>query len=185
MSEIRNRFDNSKNEETSDKGLINESDISVADLYNTVDKINEDLNTLIAASDERNKELERLKDMNKSMYLSDNEESESEHDSEKVVDEHTESDSSQESESNNDESSNDSDEVESHVCDDSASASASASVTGTPYYSKIIFVPVKHQKDDGIPGLIVGVASLLILAWTMRALCIICAIGTNTCPNRV
>lgn len=191
MSEIRNRFDNSKKEEDTTKEVISE----VVDLGDSVDKINEDLNNLVNEAVECN---EGLKDMTRSMYLSDNEGSDDNDDASNSNSEENSSDdkddccedegkseekdveSEEEEEEESEEEEGDDDDSEDSDDSDESEESHKCQVQ-----TRIIFVPVKQREDDGIPGLITGVATLLLCVWAMRALCIICAIGTECYPKNM
>ncbi len=195
MSEIRNRFKNDGVAAAEMGVLMTDADVpdvDVAGLNNDIDKINNDLDTLVESADRRN---ESLNEMTKSMYVSDTDEKddkseeqeedidESKADSEEQDDE---SDDGEEQDEESDDVGEDEEEDEEDADEDAESEESEESEKSDKHcrtQTRIIFVPVRQKEDDGIPGLITGVATLLLFAWAMRALCLICAIGTECYPK--
>lgn len=182
MSEIRNRFKND-GVAAAEMGVMmtdaNVPDVDVTELNNVVDGINNDLNTLVESADKRN---ESLNEMTKSMYLSDTDEKDNESEGQEDTDESKADSEEQDNESDDGEEQGEGDEED----EDEESEGSEESKKSDKHcrtQTRIIFVPVRQKEDDGIPGLITGVATLLLFAWAMRALCLICAIGTECYPK--
>jgi hypothetical protein len=196
MSEIRNRFKND-GVKAAEMGVMmtdaDVPDVDVAELNNVVDGINNDLDKLVESADKRN---ETLNELTKSMYVSDTDEKDDESEEQEDTDESkgdseadSEADSESDSEEQDDESDDDGEEQEGDEDEESEgseeeSEESEKSDKHCRTQTRIIFVPVRQKEDDGIPGLITGVATLLLFAWAMRALCLICAIGTECYPKK-
>ncbi len=209
MSEIRNRFKND-GVKAAEMGVMmtdaDVPDVDVAELNNVVDGINNDLDKLVESADKRN---ESLNEMTKSMYVSDTDEKdnesegqeedtdESKGDSEEQDDDKSDNGEEQDDDKSDDEEEQEGDEEDEEDVDEEdvdedeesegseeESEESEKSDKHCHTQTRIIFVPVRQKEDDGIPGLITGVATLLLFAWAMRALCLICAIGTECYPKK-
>ena len=201
MSEIRNRFKND-GVAAAEMGVMmtdaDVPDVDVAELNNVVDGINNDLDKLVESADKRN---ETLNELTKSMYVSDTDEKdnesegqeeqedtdESKADNESDSEADSEADSEEQDEDDEEEQEEDADEEEESEGSEEESEESEESEKSDKHcrtQTRIIFVPVRQKEDDGIPGLITGVATLLLFAWAMRALCLICAIGTECYPKK-
>jgi hypothetical protein len=197
MSEIRNRFKNDG--AAASMGVMMADavvpDVDVAELNNVVDEINNDLDKLVESADKRN---ETLNELTKSMYVSDTDEKDNESEGQEEQEEDTDeskAESEADSEEQDDDESDDGEEQEGDEGDDGeeqegdegdeedADEESEKSDKHCHTQTRIIFVPVRQKEDDGIPGLITGVATLLLFAWAMRALCLICAIGSECYPK--
>jgi hypothetical protein len=200
MSEIRNRFKKEGGDAAESGVMVTDADVpdvDIAELNNVVDGINNDLDKLVESADKRN---ESLNEMTKSMYVSDTDEKDNESEGQEEQEEDTdeskgdsEADDEEDADDESDDESDDEEEQEEDADKDEESEGSEEESEESEESEKsdkhchtqtrIIFVPVRQKEDDGIPGLITGVATLLLFAWAMRALCLICAIGTECYPK--